>query len=59
MLGYAMWMSVAEASEALGVPQRTVRRWLQRGTLDGAQFNGRWWAIAADVDRLVRVRSAE
>ena len=52
-------MTVAEASEAGGVPQRTVRRWLQRGTLDGAQFNGRWWASAADGDRLGRVRCAE
>ena len=59
MLGYVMWMSVAEASEALGVSPRTVRRWLQRGTLDGARFEGRWWAMAADVDRLVRVRRAE
>jgi excisionase family DNA binding protein len=54
-----MWMSVAEASEALGVSPRTVRRWLQRGTLDGARFEGRWWAMAADVDRLVRVRRAK
>ena len=54
-----MWMSVAEASETLGVSTRTVRRWLQRGTLDGARFEGRWWAMAADVDRLVRVRRAK
>ena len=50
------WMSVAEAAEALGVTPGTVRRWLRGGTLEGARFGGRWWAMAPDVDRLVRVR---
>jgi excisionase family DNA binding protein len=50
------WMSVAEASVALGVTPGTVRRWLRDATLEGARFEGRWWAMAPDVDRLVRAR---
>ena len=49
-------MSVAEASVALGVTPGTVRRWLRDATLEGARFEGRWWAMAPDVDRLVRAR---
>ena len=52
-------MSVAEASVALGVTPGTVRRWLRDETLEGARFEGRWWAMAPAERELCFLRAAE
>jgi excisionase family DNA binding protein len=51
-------LTTGEAAERLGVSIPTVRRWIERGALDGARIEGRWLVAAEGVDRLVSVRKA-
>jgi excisionase family DNA binding protein len=49
-------LPAGRAAERLGVSTATVKRWIERGTLDGAVIGGRRIVSAASVDRLVRIR---
>lgn len=53
-------VGVPEASRALGVCGKTVRRWLESGRLYGVKRGGRdrdrWLIPQAEVDRMLRLR---
>ncbi len=51
------FITTGVAAEELGVSIPTVRRWVERGTLDGFDTGTRLLVSQASVDRLVRIRA--
>lgn len=57
-LGYKEgFITTGMAAEQLGVSVPTIRRWAERGTLDGFDTGTRLLVSQASVDRLVRIRA--
>ena len=46
-------ISVKEFSEIIGVPESTVRRWLQKGDIRGTQIGRKWLIPLSEVERIV------
>lgn len=51
-------MTTGSAARRLGISIPTVKRWIERGTLEGGEFGGRWLVSAASVERIEGMRSA-
>lgn len=51
-------LTPSEAAGRLGVSIPTVKRWIERRTLDAGRVEGRWLIASASVERLVDVREA-
>jgi excisionase family DNA binding protein len=49
-------LTTGQAAERLGISIPTVKRWLERGTLDGGRVEGRWLVATESVERLVSIR---
>lgn len=45
--------TVSEFSKELGVPQSSVRRWLNKGELLGTKMGKKWLIPASEIERLV------
>jgi len=45
--------TVSEFSKELGVPQSSVRRWLQKGELLGTKMGKKWLIPASELERLI------
>lgn len=52
------FLSAGEAAVRLGISIPTIKRWIERGTLQGGPAGPRWIVSAASVDRLLRLRQA-
>jgi excisionase family DNA binding protein len=50
------FLTTGQAAEQLGVSIPTVKRWIERGTLDGGPVEGRWLVATESVERILRVR---
>src|SRR5262245_7832996 len=50
------FMTTGQAAERLGISIPTVKRWIERGTLAGGEFGGRWLVTAESVERVIRIR---
>ena len=46
-------LSVREFSEIIGVPESTIRRWLQKGDIRGTQIGRKWLIPLSEVERIV------
>ncbi|MHA2218633.1 MAG: helix-turn-helix domain-containing protein [Candidatus Hodarchaeales archaeon] len=46
-------LSVKEFSEIIGVPQSTVRRWLQKGDIKGTQIGRKWLIPATEAEKII------
>ena len=46
-------LSVKEFSEIIGVPQSTVRRWLQKGDIKGTQIGRKWLIPVSEAERII------
>ena len=46
-------LSVREFSEIIGVPESTIRRWLQKGDIRGTQIGRKWLIPLIEVERIV------
>jgi len=51
-------IGLAEAAHKLAVPYQDAHRLLLTGKLRGEKRGGRWFVVAADVESLIRERSA-
>ncbi len=51
-------LTTGQAAERLGVSIPTVKRWIERGALDGARVEGRWLVTSESVERVAGVREA-
>jgi excisionase family DNA binding protein len=50
------FLTVGQAAERLGISILSVKRWIERGTLDGGPVEGRWLVATESVERILRVR---
>ena len=50
------FLTTGQAAERLGISIPTVKRWIERGTLDGGPIEGRWLVATASIERILRVR---
>ena len=50
-------LTVRQASAALGIPERTIRRHLKKGTIQGGQWwrHSPWTIPRAEVERVARL----
>ena len=58
----ANWLGLKQAAQQLGVSERTVRRWLTTGKLEGRRVStpfGPGWAIKVDSAPLVAPKGAD
>jgi len=58
----ANWLGLKQAAQQLGVSERTVRRWLTTGKLEGRRVStpfGPGWTIKADSAPLVAPKGAD
>ena len=46
-------LSVKEFSEIIGVPESTVRRWLQKGDIKGTQIGRKWLIPVSEAERII------
>src|SRR6266508_4547211 len=51
------FLTTGEAADQLGISIPTVKRWIERGTLDGGPVGGRWLVSSESVERILRVRN--
>ena len=51
-------VTTGEAAKRLGLSIPTVKRWVERGALEGGEFGGRWLVSAASIDGLMKMRVA-
>ena len=51
-------VTTGEAAKRLGLSIPTVKRWVERGALEGGEFGGRWLVSAASIDNLMNMRAA-
>ncbi len=51
-------LGLAEAAQALKLPYQDAHRLLLTGALRGEKRSGRWYVVAADVERLAKDRGA-
>ena len=51
-------IGLAEAAYALRLPYQDAHRLLLTGVLQGEKRSGRWYVVAADVERLAKDRGA-
>lgn len=49
-------LTTGETAERLGISIPTVKRWIERGTLDGGPVGGRWLVSEESVEHHVRLR---
>ena len=52
-------LGLAEAAQALRIPYQDAHRLVLTGVLRGEKRSGRWYVVAADVERLAKDRGAE
>jgi hypothetical protein len=52
------FLTNGQAAERLGVIIPTVKRWIERGAVEGGVLSGRWLVSAESVERLIRLRAA-
>ena len=50
------FLTTGQAAEQLGVSIPTIKRWIERGTLDGGPVEGRWLVTTASVGQKRRLR---
>jgi excisionase family DNA binding protein len=51
-------LTTGQAARQLGVSIPTVKRWLERGTLEGSAVGGRWLVTQRSVERITGMRAA-
>jgi excisionase family DNA binding protein len=49
-------LTIPEAAERLGMPERAIEEWIGRGGLDAVKAGGRWLVSAEDVASAIRLR---
>lgn len=50
------FLTTGQAAERLGISIPTVKRWIERGTLNGGPVGGRWLVAVESVERIVKIR---
>ena len=51
-------VTTGNAARRLGISIPTVKRWIERGTLEGVELGGRWLVTVSSVERIEGMRSA-
>jgi len=49
-------LTIQEAAERLGMPERAIEEWIKRGGLGAVEVGGRWLVSAEEVARVNRLR---
>lgn len=55
--GHGDLLTQRQAAGALGIHPRTLRRWLDRGEVEGVPVAGRRWIPRTELDRLIASRT--
>src|SRR5205823_1871997 len=52
------FLTTGQAAEKLGVSIPTIKRWIERGTLAGGAFGGRWVVSRESIDHILHLRES-
>ena len=51
-------VTTGEAARRLSLSIPTVKRWIERGALEGGEFGGRWLVSVPSINQIVNMRAA-